>query len=98
MKTNAPDKARILRTNNTVEEVTPANGRSFTLEELQRIVGGYVEIHLMPDGRTFVVLNEDGLSLNLPFNTLATVAAYHLNVGPEGVRGDALLVPNHLLD
>ena len=36
--------AKILKTDNTSVEVQPKNGRDFSLEELQKIVGGFIEI------------------------------------------------------
>ena len=52
-------------------EIAPANGRSFTLAELQGIVGGYVELLWAPDGR-IMFLNEDGKRLELPGNLAAS--------------------------
>lgn len=46
-----------------------------TLEEAQKIVGGYVEIanggHFRGKGGQLIV-NEDGLNKNLPYNTVAS--------------------------
>lgn len=56
--------------------VTPlvhANGRDFTLEELQESVGGYIEIiDLTP--KTIMIVNEDGKGTLYP-NMMATVIA-----------------------
>ena len=49
----------------------PKNGRTFELEEMQKIVGGYIELVRLNDGR-IIVVNEDGLNLNLPVNIDAT--------------------------
>ena len=49
----------------------PKNGSTFELEELQEIVGGYIEIIRLNDGRVIIV-NEEGLNLNLPVNIEAT--------------------------
>ena len=49
----------------------PKNGRTFELEEMQKIVGGYIELVRLNDGR-IIVVNEDGLNLNLPVNIEAT--------------------------
>src|SRR5262245_49866534 len=48
-------------------QVSPANGRCFSLRELQAMVGGYIEALYLGDGRTFFV-NEDGKRLGLPLN------------------------------
>lgn len=47
-------------------------GKPFTLPELQRLVGGYIEVLALGDGR-LMVLNEDGKRLQLPVNLNATV-------------------------
>ena len=49
----------------------PKNGSTFELEELQEVVGGYIEIIRLNDGRVIIV-NEEGLNLNLPVNIEAT--------------------------
>ena len=56
------------------ETVTPANGRSFRLQELQRMVGGYIEALQLNDGRV-MWLNEEGKLQGLPKNVAATTLA-----------------------
>lgn len=51
--------------------VFPANGRKFSLGELQFYVGGNIEIVHVGKGKVFVV-NEEGKLKNLPLNPLAT--------------------------
>jgi hypothetical protein len=51
--------------------VVPANGKFWTLGELQAKVGGYIEIARTTDNR-FMVTNEEGLRLELPYNPVAT--------------------------
>ena len=53
----------------------PANGVYFTLEELQKGVGGYIEALYLHDGRVMFV-NEDGKRLELPPNPLADMMAH----------------------
>lgn len=52
--------------------VKPKNGVRFTLEELQEMVGGYVQLITLPSGRE-LWMNEDGKNIGLPVNTLATL-------------------------
>lgn len=67
-----PDKwAHVYYPNGDFQETQPNNGTTFELEEMQEIVGGYIEIIRLNDGRVIIV-NEDGLSLNLPVNIEAT--------------------------
>ena len=51
--------------------VEPANGRDFSLTELQKFVGGYIDLVRLPDDRLMVV-NDEGLLLDLPMNHTAT--------------------------
>jgi Domain of unknown function (DUF3846) len=74
--------ALILRTDGSEEEVSPASGRTFSLEELQTIVGegtdegrGYIEIVPCKDKKHIIVLNEEGKLLGLPINARASELA-----------------------
>lgn len=62
--------ARIITTKGKVIEVTPKNGTDFSLEELQYIVGGIIEI--VSTGAGLMVLNEYGKLLGLDINQRAT--------------------------
>ncbi len=64
----------IVRSNAAPEFVRPANGPSFSLEELQRVVAGYIEaVYLRLNGERFIMfVNEDGRRLELPINGYAT--------------------------
>ena len=63
--------AEIIKTDGTRQEVRPANGAHFTLEEMQTIVEGYVE-QVWLDENTTMFLNEEGKLEGLPFNIEAT--------------------------
>ena len=82
----------IIRTNGAREAYLPANGRHYTLKELQNAVGGLIEIVYTKDGRPLVI-NEEGKLRNLPINTEAT----HLyRFGDhDSIVGDALLCNGH---
>jgi hypothetical protein len=55
-----------------------------TLKELQNAVGGYIE-RVPLKGNALMYVNEDGMSLNLPFNP-------HVNhLWPGGVLGVAIV-------
>lgn len=88
-------EAILLKTNGTEVKVKP-KGRYFSLKELQGFVGGYIEIHKLQDGRE-MILNEEGILLNLPINESATVLAYHLATS-KGIRGDVLVTNAKLLE
>jgi hypothetical protein len=66
-----------------------------SLEEMQGLVGGYIERIPMADGR-FMVFNEEGKPLRLPVNQKATA---FLALAPGGsIFGTAIIVPRHFLE
>ena len=63
--------AQIIKTTGEVIEVTPKNGTDFSLEELQSIVGGWIEIVNLRDGR-LLCLDEEGKLKGKERNHVAT--------------------------
>ena len=63
--------ARVYKSEGRSYGVRPKNGTDFTLEELQDVVGGHIEVVWLSRNR-FMVVNEEGKNLNLPVNTEAT--------------------------
>lgn len=61
---------------------TPANGAAFSLEEMQQALGGYIEYVTPPLLGHHLIVNEEGLLLQLPFNALASQIAGRTLVGP----------------
>ena len=54
--------------------IKPENRKKFTLKELQDYVGGYIQVVplIQPEWKDFVVLvNEEGMLLNLPLNPVS---------------------------
>jgi hypothetical protein len=83
--------AILLKAAGGVEEVRPAHGRTFVLEELQAFVGGYIEV-VRTVGGQWLVLNEDGKRLNLPPNERATgILLVSGGIPSDVVAGDVLL-------
>lgn len=83
----------LVKTDFSTTEVTPSNGKNFTLEELQEMVGGYIEIIRIPNKPSMrLVVNEDGQIKGLPTNHMATWI-----FGSE-IVGDVLYAPFDLLD
>jgi hypothetical protein len=82
-KINA-DPDDILHTDGRVGRTWPKapNGK-YTLEELQTIVGGMIEMVPLPHPHKgmYLVANENGLSLNMPFNEAASQLAGQCVVG-----------------
>jgi hypothetical protein len=82
--------AKQIKADGTEIEVSP-NGEFFSLDELQGLVGGLIEVVRVPkfDGdRTTMLVNENGLSLGLRPNEAAT------KLYAETHTGSALIVGN----
>jgi len=87
--------AKLMKANGEVIEVHPKeSGKTFSLQELQGFVGGFIECLFLPNKKQVIVVNEDGKLLGLPFNTIAT-EALALAFSPVPINdfivGDALL-------
>lgn len=79
--------AYIIYTDGREEQVTPANGKTFDLEELQNIVGGYIQIIEMGND-TFMVVDEDGKFKGYERNAKATAMYRKL---PYIIPGDCIV-------
>jgi hypothetical protein len=73
--------ATLYRPDDSVEIVSPANGKHWTLKELQDLVGGYIEF--LPAIKSKIVVNEDGRLKGLPYNRKATKLYLVLLEGKE---------------
>lgn len=82
--------ANILYTTGETEELHPANGKYFSLEELQTVVGGYIET-LRVDDEHIMVLNEEGKFLNLSSNLQATLLVMPLLMPHDYIVGDVIV-------
>lgn len=91
--------ARLYQTNGAAKEVHP-KGKTFTLKELQKYVGGYfTPVRL--DGDNVMLCCEDAMPRGLKPNRKATeIAAEHrlLHLFGGVVLGDVLIVTNEEWD
>jgi len=81
-------KARLIKVDGEVTEVKPKNGKYFLLTELQKYVGGYIQMVRTHDNKVMVV-NEEGKLMDLPFNVVATKEYVHGSHDP--ICGDVLI-------
>lgn len=93
--------AHIYYANGEIKEVTPKNGTDFQLEELQKIVGGYIEVLNFrndPEQR-IMVLNEEGKLKGLQMNEKATELAQGFNAISQidYIVGDVLVCNNSMV-
>ena len=79
----------IAKANGTMQCVEPANKYDYTLKELQTIVGGHIEI--VDLGKRYLVVNEEGKTMRMPYNTMATNWMLVAVGGSDYIVGDALL-------
>jgi hypothetical protein len=88
----------ILRTTGQRETVQPANGRIFTLRELQAIVGGTIAIQRLPRTGGFMVLHDEGKLLELPINEAAsTLWCQNYPLDEYPVNNDGLIAGDVLI-
>jgi uncharacterized protein DUF3846 len=84
--------AKHITTGGSIRIVTPADGKHFSLAELQTFVGGYIEI-LNPESQqeAVMVINEEGKLKGLPPNPLATQIWNSRALPGDYIVGDVLL-------
>jgi hypothetical protein len=70
----------LIRTDRRSERIEPANGSHWKLEELQTLVGGYIEVVRTPDG-DWLVVDEEGLLKRKAPNAIASALAVRRIVG-----------------
>jgi hypothetical protein len=64
--------AKLFKVDGTVENVKPANGTNFSLEELQQLVGGLIQV--VPVFRNqIIVVDEEGRLKNYQHNLIASL-------------------------
>lgn len=62
----------VITTDGKRYSVEPQNGTDFSLDELKKFVGGYIEIVRFGEEQ-IMVCNEEGKCIGLPINTSATL-------------------------
>ena len=89
--------AKIVYPDKDSEDYSPKNGTTFELEEMQEIVGGYIEIIRLNDGR-IIVVNEEGLSQGLPVNIEATNILRRDHSTTQYIVGNAIVCDADMLE
>lgn len=80
----------LIKQNGEQVHVTPSNGKVFTLEELQGLVGGYIETITLDDENIIVVNEEGKFNGSLP-NAKATEAWEFTFGKTDIIYGDVLI-------
>ncbi len=84
--------ARLIRADGMEAVIHPGNGKKFSLQELQQLVGGLVEA-VPTTTRLRMYVNEEGRLKGLPLNVKATalLPPHYLQAG-NFIVGDAVVV------
>ena len=90
-------KAKIIYTDKEAEDYTPKNGKTFELDELQGIVGGWIEIVRLKDGR-IIVIDEDGKSKDKAVNIPATNIMRRDHYTTDYIVGTAIVCDSDMVD
>ena len=88
---------RLIKPDGAVEPYPP-QGKTYTLEEMQKAVGGYIEILHPPDPRLLMVINEEGKLKGLPLNEAATRLMGENLLPGDYIVGNALVCCNKDID
>ena len=89
--------AQIIKANGEIINVSSTE--KFTLEFLKSVVGGWIEVVYLDNG-DFMVVNEEGKLMNLPYNPLATqiVSDGCKRLSGDIIVGDVLVCGRHQID
>ncbi len=85
--------ATFIRASGESEILSPPNGVHWRLEELQTLVGDYIEVVGTTDGR-YMVLDELGKLKHKPLNREATILYVHGRRDP--IVGDVVIIDTKL--
>jgi hypothetical protein len=85
--------ATYLKTDGTAQHLTPANGVHWSLEELQALVGGYIQELRTHDGH-YLIVDEEGRLKHKQPNQAAT--ALYLYGEYQILLGDAVVIETRL--
>ena len=89
------NKALYITTQGIETVISPRNGKTFTLKELQKYVGGYIETVPTTDNK-IMVLNEEGKLKELPINRIASKRyKYHWD---DIIVGNVVICDKNLIE
>lgn len=91
------ERAVWCKANGRVTPVTPKNGTDFSLEELQKFVGGFIEVVRLNDDQIMVV-NEEGAIKDMEYNPAASaIMIINPETPSEPIFGDVLVCDTDLV-
>lgn len=81
-----------IKTDGVTISLKPANKKQFTINELQDAVHGMVKMYYLERHKAYLVINEEGKMLSLPFNSMATdIYRDSFKDSPDVIVGNALI-------
>lgn len=89
-------KPRVITETGGQYDSPPENGKEYTLEEMQKTVGGYIQVLNLGDG-TVLVINEEGKLHGLKVNVEATSLAAGVLFAGDCIVGPAMHIPEQML-
>ena len=89
--------AKIVYPDKDSEDYTPKNGRTFELEEMQKLVGGYIEIIRLNDERV-IIFDSQGKALNKAVNIPATNILRRDHSTTQYIVGTAIVCDSDMVD
>lgn len=83
--------ALVIKSNGEVLQASPSNNKYFQLEELQSLVGGYIEILRVwyNNKKRLMIVDDEGKLKEKPINRLATKI---YNAPDEFIVGDVVII------
>lgn len=89
--------AKLLKIDGTATDITPANGKSFTLQECYKAIGCEMIQVVRLKKNQILIVDEEGLLKGNPIvNTEATRLAREAGTA-EGIVGNAIMCPSKML-
>ena len=90
--------AELIKTDGSITEITPANGKTFTYDELKGFINGWLEFIYLPNGDP-IILDEEGKLKQLPRNERATLMARTCGISEDDfLVGDVLVCSKEEVD
>ena len=88
--------AQLITTKGEVTSVNPENGKTFSLSELQKMVGGYIEI--IPFQNQVMVVNEEGKINGSKLNEEASVIFSNTYGHIDAIYGNVIMCSSELIN
>lgn len=82
--------AILLRVGHEPQEL-PNPGQELSLKDMQQMVGGYIEMVRLSNGKQALIINEEGKLKGLPTNPTATLLVADVLREQDYIVGDAIL-------